>query len=934
MEDITIKLLINGVGTASVVHPVFGDNVNIKFDREQGQVFRREKIDGTFKFYGADFNLIYGCSIYTTFSLQIFREGVLIGTADFLRTDCEFNLDDGVCEVKLTTKDKYEKFLAAYNNTYNLVKLAPERESVVFTKRAVLQFYVKGENVVTNVVGGVSYEQPCSEVQEESDLRNKYFFGGYIPISYIEIYRILDNTSLVDVAILGVYEIEYSTGGGAAFLYVNKKNPRYRIQLTEVTGVMMILMDSESGKILASCDTGNIQIGTQDLIFYKSGGTGTSFASFRFHCDGELFCRLLVPYGASGAFERSMDADITEYDQNYPYVIKMALDRFANKIKVISHKSTSPTEWGTDSSGKYFESPSFSLAERMAGRVSIPIGQSHWERMSAWILPDEDNYNFIDDYDLEASLKDAYPLWSAIRVMLNEIDPSLSFGNTPEYSQFLFGTDGNSQHLISYNSPAYRGNIYISPITNVKKTFYEQAAQKGDISLKQILDMLRNFYQCYWWIDDDNRLRIEHIIYFKNGNTYERESPVASIDITDNHSLPTKESWGFAQNTIAFDTSKHPSRYEFSWGDKCTYPFTGEPIDVKDKYLKSSKKESVSVSNFISDIDYIFTNGGSVSNDIFAVFEADKSSGKVRIADVRLNDESPRYRLQNAYMSFLFAERNYYPYDLSGWRAMAGKTAFEVYRTKEIAKQSLSCPLTLEEMRSIGIIRTELGNGIIDKMSAEISTLFAKNTILYEQKENISDKIYFSDYISSRGYVMYFNPTFRKARVKVGIVQDGVIQEIRFVDVPFKGSATDVMTAGQTPMIMDVEDISAFTINRRFSKAEGRMTFDESRSSGGVYVLIIRGNEYDKNDFAGIHITANRTVKVKIEVSSEDGYDKAYISNAHPCCTTTSGAEVTISGITQVERNIPGGTSRYIGYIKDGADVENDDIVTITIEEV
>ena len=121
MEELIVKLLINGVGIANDVHPVFGDDIKINLDREENQIFRREKIEGTFQFFGADFELIYGCSIYTTFTLQIYRGNALVGSADFIRTDCEFNLDDGICQVKLTTKDIYEKFLNSYENKYNLV---------------------------------------------------------------------------------------------------------------------------------------------------------------------------------------------------------------------------------------------------------------------------------------------------------------------------------------------------------------------------------------------------------------------------------------------------------------------------------------------------------------------------------------------------------------------------------------------------------------------------------------------------------------------------------------------------------------------------------------------------------------------------------------------------------------------------------------------
>ena len=203
MKDLNIKLKINGVYTQNDVHPVFGDDIKINISREENQIFKREKIEGTFKFVGNEFDLIYQCSIFTKFTLEIYREDVFVGSADFIRTDCEFNLDDKICSVKLTTKDIYEKILNGYDNKYNLVKLAPQRESVTMTKRAILQFYVRGEKVVTNVVGGVHYEQSCKEEYDGKKLKDIYHFGGYLPLSYIDINNLIDVTAPADI--LGRY---------------------------------------------------------------------------------------------------------------------------------------------------------------------------------------------------------------------------------------------------------------------------------------------------------------------------------------------------------------------------------------------------------------------------------------------------------------------------------------------------------------------------------------------------------------------------------------------------------------------------------------------------------------------------------------------------------------------------------------------------------
>ena len=933
MKDLNIKLKINGVYTQEDVHPVFGDDIKINISREENQIFKREKIEGTFKFVGNEFDLIYQCSIFTKFTLEIYREDVFVGSANFIRTDCEFNLDVKICSVKLTTKDIYEKILNGYDNKYNLVKLAPQRESVTMTKRAVLQFYVRGENVVTNVVGGVHYEQSCKEVYNASDLKDIYHFGGYLPLSYIDINNLIDATAPLDI--YGRYFIDTSIVGGSVIIYRNERNSNCRIQLTDL-GVewMLLLIDSTSNTTLASVSIPSTQSGSQDITFVKAGSSGGNYASGTFNSDGDLYCRVLLPKSFDNSYQRSMDDDITDYDSNYPYVGSVLIDQFGPKMKMVVNKSTTPTEWGIDSNGAYFLYPTLNADQQKKGSSPIPIGQSHWERMSSWLLSDDDVNDLVDDFDDTFVLKDSYPIWSAIAVLLNEIDDTITFEGTQDYSMFLY-LSGTNLHIYSYDFPSHRNALHITPISNIKKTFYEQAAQKGEISLKQILDMLRNVYNCYWFIDSNNRLRIEHIVYFKNGNSYDVENPTPSIDVTIKKSLPTGESWGFAQNKVEYETDKCPARYEFKWGDNCTYPFVGEPIDVKDIYLDASQKESVGIENFLADIDYIVSNPSGVSDDLFAVFEVNKSTKKVDILDVRLNDASPKYKVQNPYLSMIVAEQYYYPFDLSGWKAYAGKYELDVYKTKGIKKQTLSCPLSLAEMRSIGVIRTELGNGIIDKLDAEINTLYAKNTIYYEEDKSVLDKIKYTDLVSTRGHIQFFNPTITKVRLKIGLVEGGKIVSVHYLDVPLRGNNTLSASAGQSPVIMDAEDISAFTINRKFRKIDGAMLFDDSASSNGKYVLEISASKnVGSNDFAGIYITANRAIKITLQASTEKDVDYGYMSISYPVCTSTSLAEVYVSGTESISKTIYAGDSRYIGFFKDSVQSENEDKVTITIEEV
>ena len=140
---------------------------------------------------------------------------------------------------------------------------------------------------------------------------------------------------------------------------------------------------------------------------------------------------------------------------------------------------------------------------------------------------------------------------------------------------------------------------------------------------------------------------------------------------------------------------------------------------------------------------------------------------------------------------------------------------------------------------------------------------------------------------------------------------------------------------GISPVIMDAEDISAFTINRKFRNIGGAMRLDDSASSNGKYVLEISASkDIGSSDYAGIYITANRAIKITLQASTEERFDYGYMSESYPVCTNRNLAEVYVSGTDTISKTIYAGDSRYIGFFKNGIISENGDKVTVTIEEV
>ena len=58
---------------------------------------------------------------------------------------------------------------------YNLIELAPAIDRVRITKRAALQVYLQGDDKLTYIVNGLSFESSCSSVDDINELQGQHF---------------------------------------------------------------------------------------------------------------------------------------------------------------------------------------------------------------------------------------------------------------------------------------------------------------------------------------------------------------------------------------------------------------------------------------------------------------------------------------------------------------------------------------------------------------------------------------------------------------------------------------------------------------------------------------------------------------------------------------------------------------------------------------
>ena len=953
------SIILKVDGTAVTAHPIFGDDIKVKVEKQDGEVFYRTKVEGTIKFVREDFDLIASVSHNSVLTLEVLFGSQNIGTCDFLKSDTTLDYDDRICTIKIAMKDGYEKFLADYNNKYNLVNLKPTIESILLTKRPILQFYALGDKKLTNTFGNMSFEVNTvneAESKNSTQLANL----GFTELFHRIMFTVNDNAYMPSGAI-GDYVGTYS-GSVQSVVVTNSNGYSWKYEGTTQGGQHRFALFDSNNNIVTSQYISMFYFFTWSTFvtdfftrvdisaLYSGGSNVVTTGEFR---NRTVFGRLLIDYDIqiSGwvdspiAINTLSDDIYDNSNSNYSYIC--GINSFQGKQNVVfnANKVSTPTKYYYKDGLYYAEQTSY-----YPRGVAFPIGPSMWAEESYWYISDPSIADWLDaNFGWPYTLKDAFPLHSVIQSLLTAMGTDLEFSNSNVYSKFLYES-GDAGLMDTIPSPSMRGNyIYISPITNVKKTRYEQPAQRGDITLKEVLEMLKKVYQCYWYLDGVGRLCIEHISYFKNNMNYGLFTPTPLIDLTSMKDMPNGKMWAFDKNAFEFDRANCPSRYEFAWGNDCTEQFNGYAIDIKDKWAMSDKKENMTVTNFISDIDYSVIYPQGVSDDIYAVMEADKTTHEVAIAHLSLGDNGEIYNIQNPYLSFLFAEQNYYNCDLGGWDAEAEGVTIPVYAVRHICVQSVGVPLA-GRILSYGLdlelaaIKTGLGIGLLKEASVNANTSFADTKVTMQaERDDYKDCIALSIGAYSHGYYAIFmqNTSNTVLDVRYSYQGGSVVTE-----TISGGSGVVVGIGSQSDLdLADVAILSAaqnnsynLCIGDVIKRYGSQIEVSLNQTSPDTIVASFDGQGYTGGkDFAYIKVKINKDATVTIQASTESNSDYGYVGH-QPCAKKTQILTPGIciesaSGTQTATASVTAGMEVYIGYMKDSSAVGGNDTVTITITE-
>lgn len=725
--NFALKRQTNFIYWAQSVSPHYKE-LNKKYSKENGQEFFRISLDGKINLFGQDYEqvsnsnledqLIFVIEKYNRTSAKWFE----YYKGEFSKTDCKFDHAKKKCELKTSPIDDYNEVMNKYENTYDLVKLAPEITKINMHKRSLMQVYVLGANSISNFFGGTYWEDEVNEaIDNAEDLVNKYHFA-YIKAGN-EFY--VRNAGLPEVN--GVYAGTngrwYNWNGYTCYLDLTEANPNYIYIKRNRDNTILY----KSEKTWTASDSNNIYIGREGIVMVNVNDSTDKFtieSPFVYH----IYCRLLCDIdtvtdseGTKNTYDLPME-DFVVDNRNYKKCIGLTGGLFFCTSRAIDE----PTRYGLNDYGQYFTNQFIPLSTGL--ERPLPISRNSWANASLWYVY-EGFYQYWEERLRKLyTLKDSWSIAAVIKALLKQIDPTLKHEATAEYSRFLYDESTPFGFARFY--------VHLTQKTNILKGDYDQPAQKAEISLEELTKMLRDCFRCYWYIEN-GKFKVEHVLFFINGGAY-TTSANTQLDFTKLTDQFNKKLSSYFQSEIEYDKTDLAQRYEFNWMDDATELFGGVTLDVKSNYVQKDKVEEINASQFSADVDYMLFNPSAFSNDGFALLCPVKngSSYELPIISADLIDENEdRYTavVQNWYASWIYLTTRFYMHDMPASSVRSNALGNLSATVKKCMKQTIKFPVE-EDLDELQLIKTDLGNGKIDEFSVNIETRQAKVKLTYSPR--------------------------------------------------------------------------------------------------------------------------------------------------------------------------------------------------------
>lgn len=695
------------------VEPHWTDSVQMEWRRESGSGDLRKRLPGPFRFVKRQgYEIIDGAGIEAEFILTIKRvllngDEVDFFVATFGYQNCSFDYEQANVSVRLEPNDDQRRMLDNINTEYDFIREGARPVACEFTEFVILQLYVVGSGHVTNIQPGYSWTQPVSD--SDFSLTFSGLFSGHFATDRFSLAYIPPVPGLTE-DVSGSYFRLTALSDIPAYL---SENNAYQIFVEQISG------DVWRWYIQRLSDGQRIFQGEQyeptDLVLRPNGG----IPDLVYLSDSSQVVRL-IGIEATGriltnqdSFEGQATQDIEGGDL---FIGSLSYTKAApfSIFPVVASVESSDLDQGYgrystdgqgDHAGKFVARP-----QSFPDELVFPVAQSRWTDAAFWfsIFPPTAALFPLPEKRI---IEDCYLLSDIIDIVVNlASDGQVRHPRLPSTSRLMYGA-----------TDPYTGEepevLVVIPKSNIIVRGYDNAASKGPIRLRSIVDMLYAIRDAKWAVED-GVLVFETFDYFQRGGSYDSDQVgVSLLDAVDpRNGLPIE----YDQKKVDFDFGDIKERIKFAQQENVSDAFSGQDIVITSRYAQGTGEETRTASEFTFDLTFSLAQIDNISEQGYFVLACRYDQSKRRY--VILERQVPGfYSTQNGSLSFPYIQETYFRSVLPGGRVQMNGSEISPDRVRRVKQQRIVSNLGANFNPRL-LIPTSQGNGKVDSATYRLDS--------------------------------------------------------------------------------------------------------------------------------------------------------------------------------------------------------------------
>lgn len=757
-------------------------------------VFKNEVFDYLIAISRLD-SIIFKIERYSTIDLNYYTIYVSL---PFTKANCSFDFDMKQVTVDFTALDNNSYLEKKLNTVINIAKHGYKHAPLNYNIPAMLQIYVDGTETITNIVGGSATEVDVSVPEMPDDYLNDVDFADILNSSDIllaqqlvygkwwpenkrviylyNVFRFLLIGRICEIRIVGG-----EPGGPAGYYYAttsdnqisqdyaptsvinkfNNTNNAYYLYLDTNTRYLYIKLKSDNSNVYVSTQPLN----TDSLLTPDSiAGTTLQGINNQYTCAVDthvvhsVYGRILTAKKSSsliGTYKLN-DNDFAYDARAYKYVVQKPFNNQCEYFTalyngnleatplfkpvlyssfytgLVCSSETQKTDTGLGAADAYNYYTYRSIQGSYIKQHLIPIGRYFWSGVSFYAGL---SYNFIQaisPYYLRRRASCFFTLGTAIRELLQEVAPNIRFIESTEFSSFLYPeTQSINMGTDTIFTEPY---IYFTHISNLQAGLFDIEAQKIEVSLNDIFDLLQKAFQVYYFIDDDGYLHLEHISWFYGKN----KSNNIQLDTTLIKDEYTKTIFDYGQGIVKADDSYLYSAISFtSDTDESSELFNTIEINCLESTCALLDKKEITFSKFRTDVDKIYAEAKDQSDELVMLLPIlNRVTQELEVyyrqeagCGLKGLNDNQYYLWPTNYKASSLRLLDYYRWNFAS--LLTDHCSYEPIERERFIKQDIQVPLR-NDIDMIKHIQTRFGSGLVLSCKIDLDTRMASLTLLHK----------------------------------------------------------------------------------------------------------------------------------------------------------------------------------------------------------